>query len=159
MEAAELLIKLMDTIASPSAADVFKAIYQDPLLVQLLQDDQTVQRVCDVCGSDSSNWTPASICLAASNQDISLSDLRSLPLKPLDPEIRQQVSSLYQQVLLQEYQPQSAARCSLPCVSDAGKTTTDRYLEWAGERNFSQLQPTVVQKFCLEHSAWRFFMA
>jgi tetratricopeptide (TPR) repeat protein len=103
MEAADLLIKLNEKIASPLAADVFKTIYLDPLVLQALNDPDVLENVLAVCGSAPDLWTPAGISLAASALDLSVDDLKTIPLQPISAEIRQQVSAIYQKVLLKEY--------------------------------------------------------
>ncbi len=103
MEAADLLIKLKDTIASPFAADVFKAIFIDPLVLKAFNDPETMDLIMEVCGSDPYQWTPAGIGLAASNFDLSIEQLKTSPIEPLPPELRQQVTALYQKVLLKDY--------------------------------------------------------
>jgi tetratricopeptide (TPR) repeat protein len=103
MEAADLLLKLKETIASPFAADVFKAIYLDPLVLQALNDPDTFKAVIDYCGQDASNWTPAGIGLAAAYPDMKKTSLLSIPLEPIPAELRQQVTALYQRVLLKDY--------------------------------------------------------
>lgn len=103
MEAADLLIKLKETIASPFAADVFKAIYLDPLVLQALNDPDTFAMVIETCGPEAQNWTPAGIGLASASLDLTIEQLKTTPLEPIQAEARQQVTALYQRVLLKDY--------------------------------------------------------
>lgn len=102
MEAADLLIQLKHTIQSTSAADVFKAIYQDPFILQALNDQDTFQKVAEICGTDPYAWSPAQISLAASENPLTLDQIKATPLEPFSAEIRQQITAFYQKVLLNE---------------------------------------------------------
>ncbi len=99
MEPADLLMQLNEIIASPSAADVFKSIYMDPLLFQSFEEPETMEKVAAACGNDPSMWNPARIGFALTDTGLDLGEISQDPLQPIPADLRQKVSALYQKVL------------------------------------------------------------
>ena len=96
MEPADLIMQLKDVFASPSAADVFKTIYLDPLLFRAFEESDAIEKCKTACGTEPENWTVLRIGLALSNVSLSEQDLTQEPLQPLAADLRQKVSTYYQ---------------------------------------------------------------
>jgi tetratricopeptide (TPR) repeat protein len=92
---------------------VVSALRFDPLVWKQLDDPEIFHRAVEVAGSQPDLWNPAVLALIALEQDTPIDSLRSVPLKPLSADLRQQAVGAYEAMLRDPKPPADLQKAGL----------------------------------------------
>lgn len=107
MPSTRFLIQLKQLYSEKDSQVIVSSLRQDPLVWAALQQPDFCDKSFLMAGSQVTGWQPARLALLSQNLDHLASDLTSIPLKPLDPEIRQKAFQYFEKTLGQPTPPVS----------------------------------------------------
>jgi tetratricopeptide (TPR) repeat protein len=99
MESPSFIQKLHGILPEETQPWVINALRQDKVVWQSLQDERLSEKALLTCGDHPRSWTPGVLSLLALGINISVDDLQSTPLKPLESELRQRAYQSYENLL------------------------------------------------------------
>ena len=109
MQHTRLLIQLRQLFSEKDCQVVISSLRQDPLVWASLQEPVFSDKLLSRASNQVTQWQPADLALAAQGSELTATDLSSLPLKPLETEIRQKAFLVFENALAQLQPPADLA--------------------------------------------------
>lgn len=107
MDAHRFIQQLRNQLSEDTQPWVINALRQDQTVWQALVHSSLAEKALITFRSQPLAWTPGMLALLALDLDLTTDDLKTTPLKPLEPELRQRAYQVYE--LLQKGQPITAS--------------------------------------------------
>jgi tetratricopeptide (TPR) repeat protein len=96
MESYCFVQKLRSILPEDTQPWVINALRQDQGVWQSLQEENFSEKAISTCGDDPENWTPGTLSLLALDINLSIDELQTTPLQPLEAELRQKAYQTYE---------------------------------------------------------------
>ncbi len=113
MQLTHYVIDLKRVLSTDVLPQVLSALRQDRLVWEQLEDVEFAGKAIAYAGEKPELWSPASLAILCLDLTISLDYLRTLPLQPLSPELRQQAAKAYEDTFRTGQPPSSLAKAGL----------------------------------------------
>ncbi len=97
MQLADFLIEFKRRMPASTHRHVLAAMRQDPLVWDSLQKPDFYKEAMDYANGSPELWNPATLALIYLGRPLPLDHLRSLPLRPVDQDLRQQAAHAYEE--------------------------------------------------------------